>query len=410
MPSKSFKTLFNKALKGNYEALGKFYKLTKTPNAFTPEEIEHALKIIEKLLTQKDSPKRTHAFFLRALWHYYGIGGNKDNQIAFKLYKEAIDLNNPFAMNELGYLYLKDKHYKDALELFERAVGLNNIPAMNNLAYMYKTGEGVKLNYDEAIKLYQKAIDLKDPEAMHKRALMHCKGLGGEVNYEEAIRLFEDAIKLGHALSMKHRADLHKNALGGEKNYRKAFVLYKEYEKRGEKVNFDLSELQDEIIKDLKTNNPELNKLYQQIGSMFAYGIEIGDDKGDMLKAHVRALTSKLDLFLIQSCEEAPSKEKEDQFKEEFISLLRSKDKEMEQHREVWKPIVVNILIALSGVGFLALIAKVSGHAISCHLHEKHFSLNNACFFAKTKSQKQIKTIERTMQHQLKEDIRLNLS
>ena len=48
-----------------------------------------------------------------------------------------------------------------------------------------------------------------------------------------------------------------------------------------------------------------------------------------------------------------------DEFKNEFLKLLHSKDAIMNKHRAFWRPIVLNIAIALTGVGLFVLAGKL---------------------------------------------------
>ncbi len=87
-----------------------------------------------------------------------------------------------------------------------------------------------------------------------------------------------------------------------------------------------------------------------------------------------------------------------EQFKTDFIALLHSEDKVMNAHSRIWKPIVANILIALSGVGLLAIIAKAVTHVITAKRKED-ISFNRAFFFARTHSQQNIDNVEHEMRN-----------
>lgn len=68
------------------------------------------------------------------------------------------------------------------------------------------------------------------------------------------------------------------------------------------------------------------------------------------------------------------------QFKTSFMTKLHSKDNEMAAHRERWKVIVANVLIALTGIGLFAIGV--------C------YGLTGHCFFNQTLREKHIQALE----------------
>ncbi|MFA6302078.1 MAG: hypothetical protein WC627_02975 [Legionella sp.] len=81
-------------------------------------------------------------------------------------------------------------------------------------------------------------------------------------------------------------------------------------------------------------------------------------------------------------------------FKEKFKDMLHSQDRLMNEHRKIWKPIIANILIALTGFGLVALILKAGTNAAVALVTKKPISFNDSFFFAKTASQEKIEEIE----------------
>jgi hypothetical protein len=128
----------------------------------------------------------------------------------------------------------------------------------------------------------------------------------------------------------------------------------------------------------------ELHLLAHAIGEMFAHGLFVLNsdyEKGKEAMALAFSLKKELKTFF-----ESEPQEREiskNQFKDSFLKTLHSKDKIMSSHRAQWKMIVVNIAIALTGVGLFALGVNYlcSGHA----------------FFAKTKRQEYIDKIEHSL-------------
>jgi TPR repeat protein len=434
MPIENFESLLEGVLNGDAELLSDWNNWVLL-NDFDEKEIKQTLQVIEPLLSDSASPKRKHALYLRALWHYAGIGGEVNFAEAIKCYQEAANLGHSLALQSLGIIYEGGKGVKAdhslAMKFYTEAAELENIEAMKSLALMYRKRGGDK-DYQEAAKLYEKAIDLNDPEAMDIRAYMYEEGLGGPEDYVQAAQLYSQAAKLGNSNSMFRRAEMYFKGIGGPQDYVKAGGLYNEAIKKGcveaiypracmyrdgqggprdckiafllfmacskviTGINIDVDQLRSNYVFDLKRNNQALADLYAQIDKMDAYGKELEkeDNKGKMIHDHATALKQKLDLFLIQSFEKNLTQIQEEQFKSEFKEFLESKDEDMGSHRHVLKPIMLNILIALSGIGLVALIMRVAAHAISSYINNTKFSKNKAFFFAKTNTQQLVKEIK----------------
>ncbi|WED42069.1 tetratricopeptide repeat protein [Legionella cardiaca] len=400
IPDTEIITLLDEALSGQTEALIKWIDYTNS-RSFNEEQISQVLKTIDGIVANS-STKNSNALFLRGLWLQEGIGGKINTDKAIKFYHQAIELGHSYAMNNRALMHQYgiggNINIPEAVSLFEDAIKLNNASAMDNLAHMHQYGHVTgERNYPEAIRLYDDAIKLGNARAMQSRAYMYQHGIGGDKNYPAAIKLYEDAIKLGNVQAMRARAFMHRSGQGGNKNYRQALVLYKQYEKAtGQKLN--LQDLYKKIIADIKKNNKELTILYERIDDMYYYGQKIGFNKGEIIRDHTQALKNKLEQFLIDAYyQETPNLEQELVFKDEFKQLLNSQEKrlEIETHREAWRPIIANILLALTGIGLLAIIAKVVAHAVESHGNKTDFSMNKAFFFAKTHSQILAEEIEK---------------
>lgn len=65
-----------------------------------------------------------------------------------------------------------------------------------------------------------------------------------------------------------------------------------------------------------------------------------------------------------------------------LVRICHSKDDVMTTHRAYWKVIIANILIALTCIGLIALGVQ--------------YATNGHCFYAKTKREKLVDSIEKT--------------
>ncbi|RUR11032.1 tetratricopeptide repeat protein [Legionella septentrionalis] len=314
-------------------------------------------------------------------------------ELAFKILLDdalngKVEALNKWEEHAEAHLFTTEQ-IKQALGVFRACDGSCLFRKSNALfleAVWYHYGLLDDSGHSKTILYYEASIKLGHSTAMNNRAAMHVRGEGGEINSAEACRLYEAAIELGNAMAIYNRAYMHAHGLGGDKNYREALALYREYESKTH-VKLDISDLHKKIITELKGNH-ELGNLYAQIDQMFQHGEAIGSAKGERVKAHAKNLEAKLDAFLLKHYEgNSLTGEKEQAFKAEFTQYLHSKDKDMGEHRAMWKPIIANILIALTGIGFVALLAKIIAHALTSHINKTDFSLNKACFFAETRTQ-----------------------
>lgn len=150
---------------------------------------------------------------------------------------------------------------------------------------------------------------------------------------------------------------------------------------------------QEEVVTEHVVNmqKKRLSNLYNKIELMEQYGKQLKDEgaheKGVAAIHLADVLKTKLDNFLSNVSKSKPTQERIDAFKEDFTIKLHENDELMHSHRALWKPIIVNILIALTGVGFLALLINMACEAVHVNQQNKEPKLNQFLFFAKTNTQ-----------------------
>lgn len=90
-----------------------------------------------------------------------GRGVKQNDDKAFYYFKRSAEDENPFAQNELAYLYFSGKgttrSYVDALYWYQKAADHGLSSAQYNLAVMYDRGVGTDQNKALAREWYQKA-------------------------------------------------------------------------------------------------------------------------------------------------------------------------------------------------------------------------------------------------------------
>ena len=143
-------------------------------------------------------------------------------------------------------------------------------------------------------------------------------------------------------------------------------------------------------------NNSNLTKFFISIAALNNYGDEIGaaTPKGFAIKTLATELTSKVINFYLEAQNSKPTKKEIIKFNNEFIRLLHSQDSIMKRHRNIYKPIILNILLAAVGVGLILIPLKALANLIYSKIKHEEVTLNGSLFFAKTKTSEKIDAVE----------------
>lgn len=124
---------------------------------------------------------------------------------AIKLFKQLREMKFARACTQLAVLASlgindqglpMDPDYDKSFKLYEEAVNLGDNFALYDVASMYKQGLGTRANPEMAANLYKKIMRLNDPHLSLAKALMYEYGLGVAKNIEEAKKLYKQAAPL----------------------------------------------------------------------------------------------------------------------------------------------------------------------------------------------------------------------
>ena len=78
-------------------------------------------------------------------------------------FQKAAELNEPSAINMIGYYYDNGYYYKKdwnkAFEYYLKAAKLDYITAIYNVGICYETGRGINIDFKKAVEYYKKASD-----------------------------------------------------------------------------------------------------------------------------------------------------------------------------------------------------------------------------------------------------------
>ena len=114
-----------------------------------------------------------------------------DNEKAKSYFEQNQTLNDPVALNNLGYMYMYgngvDKDYKTAIQLFTAAAEKELPEAEFNLGMAYYKGNGVRRNYEKAFEYFKEAAESNTlPIAWGQVAEMYRRGKGVKRNRDLA--------------------------------------------------------------------------------------------------------------------------------------------------------------------------------------------------------------------------------
>lgn len=157
---------------------------------------------------------------------------NKDFESTFKLYTQLSDEGNADAMASLGYMYQNaqgcDIDEEKALSLYERAAELKQPYALYNLGILYMNGlGGVEHDQFKAHDLFMEAATREVVPAMYETALMLERGLGCLQNFSEAAFWYEEGAKRAHLASFNNLGVLYKEEHGVHKDEARCFICFK---------------------------------------------------------------------------------------------------------------------------------------------------------------------------------------
>lgn len=129
------------------------------------------------------------------LWLYIHYDEDeKDSLTAFQYLRQAVDLEQPNALCEMGYYYLNgfivSKDISKATEYYERGAKLGYTAAYNHLGSIYFWDKyGVK-NRQRAISYWKQGAEAGDPECQYNYGCVLKKGRGVKKDKQQAIHWF----------------------------------------------------------------------------------------------------------------------------------------------------------------------------------------------------------------------------
>ena len=144
--------------------------------------------------------------------------------------KKRMDLNDPIAMNMIGYDYEEGtcgypQDYTKALELFHRAAELGFAKSYNNIGCCYDNGHGVEVDKKKANRYYELAAMGGDETARHNLGNSELR----TGNIKRAVKHYMIAVRSGNSDSLKMIKQMYSKGHATKEDYTKALQLYQAY-------------------------------------------------------------------------------------------------------------------------------------------------------------------------------------
>jgi len=137
-------------------------------------------------------------------WAYhYGLGVDRNWELALKWYSAAAEQVNPGGIRGVGEMYelgvagLK-QDFVQAAKLYERAAELGDLVAQFNLGVFYEHGQGVPVNRRLAETYLERSATQGHDSAQLNLGLLYQSGVEGVPDYKKAIYWLQMAAESGN--------------------------------------------------------------------------------------------------------------------------------------------------------------------------------------------------------------------
>lgn len=232
----------------NFAALPKPVSSTKTGSLI---RLAALFCMTTLALTQPSNAQQNPSALMQdATQLHNGNGVPQNHKKAFSLYKQAADLGDVDAQNQVGKYLFEGRgvtadpeaaliwlrtaaqsgnpdHLFDlavALETFgtpedaathyQEAANAGHMESIVSLGVLYQNGTGVTQDYEKAVALYVAAADAGHARAQNNLGLLFVRGHGVAQNYEQAVALFAASADQGLPQAMTNLGVMYDNGFG----------------------------------------------------------------------------------------------------------------------------------------------------------------------------------------------------
>jgi TPR repeat protein len=158
----------------------------------------------------------------------------------------------------------------------------------------------------------------------------------------------------------------------------------------------------DVLIETRRKRDKKLDDLFLSISALTSHSEMLPtDSKGKTLASLAKQLEQKLTSFILELADEHTTADKKDanaldRFKKDFKDTIIQHSKDLQGHRAKWKPMLANILIALTGVGLAALLGRAVIVALFSDKKNTN-TFNKYAFFGETTSEALSRKVEKSL-------------
>ncbi|MGE4398355.1 MAG: tetratricopeptide repeat protein [Campylobacterales bacterium] len=160
-----------------------------------------------KPLANKNIPE---ALYNLGLLYDRGLGTDKNETEAFKLYLKAAEGGHSQAQFLLGFMYSRDdtitkKNLQESLRWYKLSAEQGHILALYDLGVIYYYGKGVTQNFKEALHFFRQSAEKGSTDAQFNLGMMYAKGEGIAQDNAEAYKWFSLASSSGDSEAKNNR-------------------------------------------------------------------------------------------------------------------------------------------------------------------------------------------------------------
>lgn len=189
---------------------------------------------VEALRWLRKAGEQDHcgAMIAMAEIYVFGLGVDRDRDLALGLLNRAIELGSVDAMLALGdgylsFVYPSDDYGADAVACYEKAAELDSVDALLALCDLYYDGIKVDRDYEKVMTYAKKAAELGSTDGMVYVGRLYMEGKGVDADGFEALDWLYEAADENNSSAMIQLGVLYEFGKAGIKSdYEKAVDWY----------------------------------------------------------------------------------------------------------------------------------------------------------------------------------------
>ncbi len=175
--------------------------IEKAREAFLAKNYRDAFSLLKKIAKES-----AEAAYYLGLMYYYGYYVDRDDSLAFSMFKLSWEGLYEEGIYMLGRMYEEgrgvEKNYEQAFKLYQAAIHSEN--AKLRIANFYELGKYVKKSLGSAIKIYNELQKNNNAYSMYKIGTFYFSGEGLKKDLNNAYKWLNKALLAGSIEAMNH--------------------------------------------------------------------------------------------------------------------------------------------------------------------------------------------------------------